>query len=232
MKFSIIIPILNEQQTIENCLLALQPLRQQAEIIVVDGGSSDNTLNLAKPLADKLLSCEKGRAKQMNYGANQANGEILIFLHADTYLPANALNLITQNLGEKRWGRFDISLTGSHWFLPVIAQFMNWRSRLTGIATGDQVIFVTHTAFNTVKGYPAIALMEDISLSQRLKKFSPPLCLSAKVQSSARRWQQFGVFNTILLMWSLRLGYFFGTSPDRLAELYQQGRYWSPFSEL
>lgn len=229
MKFSIIIPALNEQQGMKDCLLALQPYRNQAEIILVDGGSHDQTISIATPLVDKVLQSEKGRARQMNAGADSANGEILIFLHADTYLPNNALSLINDAIGVAVWGRFDIRLTGSHWMLAVIAQMMNWRSRLTGIATGDQVIFVTRTAFNAVNGYPNIALMEDIDLCQRLKKLSSPLCLSAKVHSSARRWQQFGVFKIILLMWSLRLGYFFGANPELLARLYQQGRYWLPF---
>lgn len=230
MKFSIIIPVLNEQEAIKPCLQALQCLRHQAEIIVVDGGSHDATLPFAQPFADKVLSCSTGRAKQMNVGAQQATGEILIFLHADTYLPDNALNLIDNALeGKTQWGRFDICLTGSHWMLPVIANMMNWRSRLTGIATGDQVIFASRAVFENVNGYPNIALMEDISLCQQLKKCSSPLCLSAKVHSSARRWQQFGVFKTLFLMWSLRLGYFFGAHPDTLAQLYKKGDYWLPF---
>ncbi len=229
MKFSIIIPALNEEQGIKSCLLALQHYRDQAEIILVDGGSHDLTISLAEPLVDKVLKSEKGRARQMNVGANFAKGEILIFLHADTYLPDNALALIRENIAETTWGRFDIRLTGSHWMLVVIAQMMNWRSRLTGIATGDQVIFVTKTVFNSVNGYANIALMEDINLCQRLKKLNPPLCLSAKVHSSARRWLEFGVFKIILLMWSLRLGYFLGENPDVLAQLYQQGRCWLPF---
>lgn len=229
MKFSIIIPTLNEQQTIESCLLTLQPLRNQVEIILVDGGSHDNTLTISAALVDKTLSCDKGRAKQMNCGAQHANGEILIFLHADTYLPENTLDLISQNISnQKVWGRFDIKLTGSHWLLPVISQMMNWRSRFTGIATGDQVIFVTRTAFESINGYPNMMLMEDITLSKHLKKLSSPLCLSAKVHSSARRWQQFGVFNTIFLMWSLRLGYFFGADPGTLAQLYSEGCFWLP----
>lgn len=226
VKFSIIIPALNEEQGIKECLLALQHYRDQAEIILVDGGSHDQTLNIATPLVDKVLKSDQGRAKQMNNGANAANGDILIFLHADTYLPDHALTLINDSVN---WGRFDIRLTGSHWMLAVIAFMMNWRSRLTGIATGDQVIFVTKTAFNTVNGYPTIALMEDISLCHALKKLSPPLCLRAKVHSSARRWQEFGVFKIILLMWSLRLGYFFGENPEVLARLYKQGRCWLPF---
>ena len=226
MKFSIIIPVLNEQHGIENCLLALQRYRDQAEIILVDGGSHDQTISIATPLVDKVLKSAKGRARQMNVGANSADGDLFIFLHADTYLPDNALTLISD--GNAVWGRFDIRLTGSHWMLAVIALMMNWRSRLTGIATGDQVIFVTKTAFNRVNGYPNIALMEDIALCRRLKKLSSPLCLTAKVHSSARRWQEFGVFKIILLMWSLRLGYFFDENPKALARLYKQGRFWLP----
>ncbi|MCX7067916.1 MAG: TIGR04283 family arsenosugar biosynthesis glycosyltransferase [Methylococcales bacterium] len=229
MKFSIIIPALNEEQGIKDCLLALQHYRDQAEIILVDGGSHDQTLSIATPLVDKVLKSEKGRARQMNVGANSATGDVLIFLHADTYLPDKALTLISEGIGEAVWGRFDICLTGAHWMLAVIAQFMNWRSRLTGISTGDQVIFVTKAAFNTVNGYPTIALMEDISLCHALKKLSPSLCLHAKVHSSARRWQEFGVFKIILLMWSCRLGYFLGENPEVLARIYQQGRCWLPF---
>ncbi|MDO9140178.1 MAG: TIGR04283 family arsenosugar biosynthesis glycosyltransferase [Methylobacter sp.] len=229
MKFSIIIPALNEQQGIKNCLLALQHYRGQAEIILVDGGSSDKTVHIATALVDNLLSSDKGRAKQMNVGAKAAQGDILIFLHSDTYLPDNALALISENIGQAAWGRFDIRLTGTHWMLAVIARMMNWRSRLTGIATGDQAIFAAKTAFEAINGYADIALMEDIDLCRRLKKISPPLCLNAKVHSSARRWQAFGVFKIIVLMWSCRLGYFLGEKPGILAQHYQQGRYWLPF---
>lgn len=228
MKFSIIIPALNEQEGIKNCLSALQPYRDQAEIILVDGGSLDNTLAIASPLVDKVLTGAKGRARQMNVGAKAATGDLLIFLHSDTYLPDHALTLINDSAV---WGRFDIRLTGSHWLLPLISQLMNWRSRLTGIATGDQAIFVKKAMFDAVNGYADIALMEDIDLSRRLKKITPPLCLSAKVQSSARRWQTFGVFKMIALMWRCRLGYFLGEKPEVLAQLYQQGRFWLPFKQ-
>jgi rSAM/selenodomain-associated transferase 2 len=224
MKFSIIIPTLNEQNGIADCLSALQILRRDAELIVVDGGSDDATLALAKPLADKVLNCEAGRAKQMNYAASYASGEILIFLHADTYLPSDALTLIEQILlSHKVWGRFAVELTGSQYLLKVVAWFMNWRSRLTGIATGDQVLFVKKTAFEAVDGYADITLMEDINLCQKLKAISPPLCLKARVMTSGRRWQKFGLWKTILLMWRLRLGYFFGQNPTKLAQLYRNG---------
>ncbi len=144
MKFSIIIPTLNEEKTILSSLLALQTLRNECEIIIVDGDSIDNTRILAAPLADKVITSALGRSKQMNNGASHATGDVLIFLHADTCLPENALQLIQQKISRNgQWGRFDIQLSGNPFMLKVIAQMMNWRSRLTGIATGDQVIFVT-----------------------------------------------------------------------------------------
>jgi len=223
MKFSIIIPTLNEQKTIQSCLSALQPLRNDCEIIIVDAGSNDQSI-LPTPLADRIITSEKGRALQMNTGASHATGDILIFLHADTYLPKHALQLIEQHIGGNRvWGRFDIRLSGDHFMLKVIARMMNWRSRLTGIATGDQVIFVTREAFAAVGHFPEIALMEDIALSKALKKISPPICINAKVTSSGRRWERNGIYSTILLMWSLRLRYFFGADPQLLAALYSRG---------
>jgi|WetSurSiteA1Bulk_404760.scaffolds.fasta_scaffold00190_19 rSAM/selenodomain-associated transferase 2 len=242
-KFSIIISVLNEVANIQICLLALQALRDRAEIIVVDGGSYDNTVELATAYADKIAASGQGRARQMNHGASQAIGEILLFLHVDTDLPEHALTLIEQNLSTRQvWGRFNIQLCAEFlvstrrvrmpWqrtqqlMFNIIAFMMNWRSRLTGIATGDQTIFVTKTAFNNVGGFPEISLMEDIALSRALKKLSPPVCLTAKVKSSARRWQQYGIFKTILLMWSLRLRYWLGADPDKLAELYRAGILW------
>jgi rSAM/selenodomain-associated transferase 2 len=227
MNFSIIIPTLDEAQVIVNCLMELQPLRDCCEIIVVDGGSTDNTKRLAQPFADKVMSSAKGRAIQMNIGAESAEGDVLIFLHADTFLPDDALSQITQARNNKaRWGRFDVQLSGKHPMLNLVALLMNWRSRITGIATGDQAIFVNKQLFESVGRYPVIPLMEDIALSKKLKKITPPICLKTKVMSSGRRWEQFGMAWTILLMWSLRLRYALGADPQTLAILYSKGRFW------
>lgn len=223
-RLSIIVPTLNEAEKIENTLLALQDLRLYgAEVIVVDGGSADDTVALAVPLADKVLSAPRGRAKQMNIGAMVADGEILLFLHADTLLPDRADRLILVGLpaGNRVWGRFDVRITGEPLMLKVIARMMNWRSRLTGIATGDQAMFMQRDAFATSGGFPDQPLMEDIELSVRLKRLTPPLCLKSTVVTSGRRWEARGVWRTVLLMWSLRLAYFLGVPPEVLIRHYR-----------
>ncbi len=220
---SIVVPVLDEAATIVAALEALEPLRARGvEVIVADGGSHDDTVALATPLADGVVASARGRATQMNAGAAVARGGVLLFLHVDTRLPADADHLVTEGLTENKtaWGRFDVQIEGAHPLLPVIAAFMNARSRLTGIATGDQAIFVTREAFERTGGFPDIALMEDITLARSLKRISPPLCLSARVTTSGRRWEQRGVLRTIFLMWRLRLAYFFGASPEDLARRY------------
>jgi len=224
--FSLIIPTYNEAQGIYPFLQALQNLKEQCELIIADGGSHDKTCELTLPFVDKVIYSPKGRAIQMNAGAAVSKGEILIFLHADTFLPKNALQCIKKGIDcGAQWGRFDMQLVGKPIMLKVISQMMNWRSRLTGIATGDQVIFVTRQLFEQLGGYPTIALMEDIALSRQLNAIAPPLCLTEKVQSSGRRWEIFGVWRTIFLMWIIRLRYFMGEQPEVLAQLYQQGKF-------
>jgi hypothetical protein len=222
-RLSIIVPCLNEAGGIVAALNRLQTLRARgAEIIVVDGGSSDETVALATPLADRLICAPRGRAPQMNAGATAAGGSVLLFLHADCALPADADRLIIDGLAAagKHWGRFDVRLDGRHPLLALIAAMMNLRSRLTGIATGDQGIFVTRECFERVGGYAAMPLMEDIDLCSRLKQQGKPLCLATRLTASGRRWEQHGVLRTIVLMWRLRLAYFCGASPAALAQQY------------
>ena len=220
---SIILPVLNEAAHIVAGLEALQPLRSQhCELIVVDGGSRDRTVALAEPLADRVILSPKGRATQMNAGAQQASNAIFWFLHADSQPPPAAANLIRAALSDshQHWGRFDVRLSGSQPGLRVVETLMNVRSRFTGMATGDQGIFVRRERFEQIGGYPPIALMEDIALSRLLKQHSWPVCLRQPLITSSRRWERDGITRTILLMWRLRLAYFFGVDPARLARIY------------
>jgi rSAM/selenodomain-associated transferase 2 len=225
LRITIIIPTLNEAANIEAALARLQPLRGRGhEVIVADGGSADGTAALASAAADRVIDAPRGRARQMNAGAQHARGDVLLFLHADTQLPAEADRLILDGLrgSGRAWGRFDVRIAGRHWLLPLIAFGMNQRSRLTRVCTGDQSIFVRRDLFARLGGYPAIALMEDIALSKALRRTGRPLCLAAPVVTSGRRWERNGVARTMFFMWGLRLRYFFGARPARLAELYER----------
>jgi rSAM/selenodomain-associated transferase 2 len=225
LQTTIIIPVLNEAGHLATQLQALQDLRGQCQLVLVDGGSDDDSVHIAERKVDKLVSSPKGRAKQMNAGAEVADGDIFLFLHADTSLPDSALNDMAQAIAEgHHWGRFDVAFDAHQAIFKVIAFMMNHRSRITGIATGDQGLFVTKQAFQAIGGFPDIALMEDIAISKQLNKLGKPACLKAKVVTSARRWQQHGVIRTILLMWYLRLAYFFGADPDDLARIYYGGK--------
>lgn len=220
---SIIVPTLNEELAIAATLEALAPLRARgAEVIVVDGGSRDRTAANAAPLCDRVIAALRGRGAQMNAGASAAHGDILLFLHADTRLPDGADRLISEGLAARGcvWGRFDVRIEGSHVLLPLIAAMMNLRSRATGIATGDQAIFVTRSAFAAIGGYPDIPLMEDIVLSRRLKRLGRPLCLRARASTSGRRWEKHGVMRTVVTMWRLRLAFWLGAAPDKLVTRY------------
>ena len=219
---SIIVPVLNEGARIAPFIGHLQGMARGCELIVVDGGSSDATLAEAAARGVRTLLADRGRAAQMNAGAAAATGNIFLFLHADTQLPANFAQLVkTACAGNKAaWGRFDVHIEGSSAMLPVVAAFMCWRSRLTGIATGDQALFMQRDLFEKLGGYANLALMEDIALCKAAKKISAPICLNERVITSGRRWQQRGVWRTILQMWWLRMQYFFGASPDKLHQQY------------
>ncbi len=226
-QISIVMPVLNEAQHIERALRELRPLRERGhEVIVVDGGSWDGTVELARPLADRLIRAQRGRANQMNAGARAARAEVLLFLHCDTRLPEGADRLILTGLmaNNLSWGRFDVRIDGRHPLLRWVAAMMNLRSRASGICTGDQAIFVYRELFLRLHGYPPIALMEDIALSAMLRRLSSPLCIRTPVWTSGRRWEQAGVVRTILRMWWLRLRYFLGDSPARLARTYDRSR--------
>ncbi len=222
-RISVIIPARNEAPVIGRTLRALQPVRGVGEIIVVDGGSEDGTAVVARPLCDRLIASPAGRAVQMNAGAAAATGDILWFVHADTLAPPAALGEIVQAFGTTPclWGRFDVRLSGRHPLLRLVERLMNLRSHLSGIATGDQGIFVRRGVFEEIGGFPVQPLMEDIALSRRLRRLSPPARIRTPLLTSSRRWETCGVLRTILLMWYLRAAYALGASPARLARLYK-----------
>ena len=224
MRISIVIPTFNESECIESTLECLAPLRQQGhEVLVVDGGSTDETRELVNNRVDRVIQTTPGRAHQMNVGASHATGDILWFIHADTKVFENAAQLILESLANdyRHWGRFDIRLSGEHFLLRVVEKLMNLRSSITGIATGDQGIFVRRNTFSAIGGFMPIPLMEDVEISRRLKKWARPCCLRDKLITSSRRWEENGVLRTVLLMWRLRLAYALGVSPEKLAHAYK-----------
>ncbi len=220
---SIVVPVLNEAAGIAATLQALAPLRERgAEVIVVDGGSADDTQRRAAPWADRVLGSPRGRARQMNAGAAAARAPLLLFLHADTQLPDGADAVLHAAIaGGAAWGRFDVHIEGRAVLLRLVAALMNLRSRLSGIATGDQALFVRREAFERVGGFPDQPLMEDIELSRRLRALQRPHCLRQRVRTSGRRWETHGVWRTIWLMWRLRWRYWRGESPHSLAQVYR-----------
>jgi rSAM/selenodomain-associated transferase 2 len=221
-RLSIIIPTLNEADNLAATLAPLQALRDRLQIIVADGGSDDATRQVATPLVDSVVVSAKGRARQMNAGAAAASGKLLLFLHADTVIEEAALTALLALSSDRVWGRFNVHITGRHWMLPIIAWFMNQRSRITGIATGDQGMFVSRDLFHNVAGFSDMPLMEDVDLSIKLKKHAPNayIALQELISTSGRRWESRGVFRTIGLMWSLRLAFWRGVSARELYRRY------------
>ena len=226
MRLSIIIPVLNEAERLPGLLQHLASLCD-SEVIVVDGGSEDGSRQAASRAGAQVIRSERGRARQMNAGAAAAQGDILLFLHADTTLPSSAERAIETAVrhggraNEYAWGRFDVLIAGRSFMLRVVACLMNWRSRLSGIATGDQAMFMTRRAFESAGGFPDQPLMEDVELSRRLLALSRPICLTDRVVTSGRRWEAHGVWRTVWLMWRLRWLYWRGVPADKLARLYR-----------
>jgi rSAM/selenodomain-associated transferase 2 len=225
MNISVIVPVLDEEKTIAATLQTLVALSPH-EIIVVDGGSGDRSREICQQFAVKLFTAERGRARQMNYGAARARGDVLLFLHADTRLPLSALDDITAALSDARKvaGRFDVELAGAHWMLKIVGALINCRSRATKIGSGDQALFVRREIFQRLGGYPEIPLMEDIAFCRSVKRLGGIACLRSRVITSARRWERDGVWRTIFKMWSLKVCYLAGVSPMRLKRFYADTR--------
>lgn len=222
MPVSVIVPVLNEAEQLPALLEHVSGLQAEGcEVLLVDGGSGDGSLALMRHSGLKVIESAPGRARQMNAGARASRGEVLLFLHADTRLPAGAVEVVRRALAHGHvWGRFDVCIQGASVMFPLISAMINWRSRFTGIATGDQAMFVRREAFEAVGGFPDQPLMEDVEMSRRLRRVSSPACLRAQVRTSGRRWESRGVWPTIWLMWRLRWLYWRGVAPAKLAKLY------------
>ncbi len=225
MNISVIIPVLNEEKTIAATLRALAP-HKPYELIVVDGGSPDRSREMSAQCGAEVLSASRGRARQMNRGAQEATGDVLLFLHADTRLPTSAFEDISTALNDPRYfgGRFDIELEGNHWMLKIVGRMISYRSRMSKVSTGDQAIFVRREVFRQMGGFPDMPFMEDIAFCRMLKRIGDIACLRTKVVTSARRWEMDGVWRTILKMWTLKLLYLAGVSPARLKQYYADTR--------
>lgn len=221
---AIVVPVLNEIETLPLLLEHLRYWQQRgAEVLLVDGGSRDQTPETARAQGFRVLDAARGRATQMNSGARACKADNLLFLHADTRLPDGADQAVLAALASSPlvWGRFDVRIEGRSRMLPLIARLMNLRSRLSGIATGDQALFMSRELFERVGGFPEQPLMEDIEISKRLNSVVAPICLRQTVTTSGRRWDSFGSWRTILLMWQLRWAYWRGTPAQQLAERYR-----------
>jgi rSAM/selenodomain-associated transferase 2 len=222
-ELSFIVPVLNEELVLKPALARLQPWRDIAEIIVVDGGSDDTTVALAHACCDQLVETDRGRARQMNAGANIAQGRYLFFLHADTRLPVEPAQLMRALAGQPGWGFFRVRLSGDGFLLRVIERFMNMRSALSQVATGDQLLFVERELFFRVGGFADVPLMEDVEICKRLRRETRGRRMDLAVETSSRRWEQRGVLKTVVIMWYLRFAYWLGVSPQRLARIYYGG---------
>lgn len=231
MRIAVILPVLNEAASLEQALSVLTREQHFDEIIVVDGGSADASVEIvckfmSAAMPDRhavpaLIESARGRAMQMHAGAQASGADVLLFLHADCTLPPGAADDIREVIESGRlWGRFDVRLTGRNFMFRVVERLMNWRSRLSGIATGDQALFVRSDVYRVLGGYALIPLMEDVELSSRLQWVGRPVCLPGPVLASSRRWEKHGILRTTLLMWALRLLYWLGVSPARLARWY------------
>lgn len=220
---SVVIPILNERDNLPDLDRHIS-LFYFGEVVYVDGGSTDGSWKWLQENVDNAIQVDAGRAKQMNAGAEKATKDCLLFLHADTRLPERASKQILKGLALRSWGRFDVQFLGDDWFMPVIAYFMNLRSRLTGVSTGDQGLFLERSTFLKINGFDEIPLMEDVEIAKRLKKISRPYCSSSRIRTSPRRWLEHGKAKTILLMWKLRWKYYRGESPEALQRYYRDVR--------
>ncbi|WP_194334947.1 TIGR04283 family arsenosugar biosynthesis glycosyltransferase [Mariprofundus sp. KV] len=222
---AVIVPLFNEYRILPQMIKQLQQLGAD-ELIVVDGGSDDGTLELLQQSGLRWISSEAGRARQMNAGAEQCESDILFFMHADTIISSTHVLAVKEVMVSPEYvgGRFDVRLSGTHPAFALIGWMINLRSRLSRISTGDQCQFVRRKSFEKIGGFADLPLMEDVALSRVLKREGKIACLRQKVITSSRRWERSGILRTVLLMWKLRLLFWLGWPADQLALIYRQAR--------
>jgi len=222
---AVVIPLLNEAVALPQLLQGLRECDAD-ELVLVDGGSSDETQEILQESGLRWLTSKCGRGAQMNAGVRVCESEIILFLHADTDISSSHIDILRELAAKPAYvgGRFDVRLSGAHPALRVIEWFINLRSRLSRISTGDQAMFVRRDVFEAMGGFADIALMEDIEFSRRLKRLGRIACIRRTVCTSSRRWERHGIIRTMLLMWRLRLFYWLGVPAERLARIYREAR--------
>ena len=225
-RLSVIVPMLNEAATIASTLGALRRGAPDAEIVVVDGGSIDGSVAIAQTLCGTVIGASRGRAQQMNAGARGSQGEVLVFVHADTIVPSTFAADIASALSDPAvlGGRFDLKLDSSAIACRIIGAMISLRSRISRTGTGDQAIFVRRDVFDRLGGFPELELCEDLEFARRLKRAGRVACLRACVTTSARRWNRDGVVRTVARMWLVRAMYLMGVAPARLKRMYSDNR--------
>jgi rSAM/selenodomain-associated transferase 2 len=219
-QLSIIIPVLNEAGCLDQGLarlFTLQWVTDHAEVIISDGGSKDDSLDIASRYPCKIVHSNAGRATQMNTASKSAQGKYLLFLHADSDLPEDFYRFIE---ADAKWGFYRLRLSNDAYVYRIIEAAINLRTRVSRVAGGDQGLYFERHFFESLNAYPQIPLMEDIAICKTARRLAKPFVSVATISSSGRRWQDQGVVKTVLLMWALRLGYWLGVDPRRLHKIY------------
>jgi len=212
-----IVPVLNESALLPDMIERFRHIDVD-ELVYADGGSTDGTREQLQAAGVRWVSSRSGRSAQMNCGAAECTSDILLFIHVDTAVSSSHIEAVRKSMRDRGMagGRFDVQLSGAHPAFRIIESMINLRSRLSRISTGDQAMFVRRDVFERLGGFPDQPLLEDVAFSRLLKRAGNIACLRQRVETSSRRWEEYGIVRTILLMWWLRLRFWLGAAPARL----------------